>query len=307
MARTTHEAVTAREIARFLNSELIGEDMVISSPAALDRVRPGTVTFIKNKNVSGERDIPCLFIVPEKSEIREGESAAYIKVKNPRLAFAKTVAKFFVEKPSRGISDKASIDPGAQLAPGVSVGDYCVIEENVKIGPGTSLDHHVVIRAGTVIGKNCRIGSGTAIGHEGFGFDFEEDGTPVRLPHIGGVVIGDEVEIGAGCTIARGTLSDTVIGNRVKIDDQVHIAHNCEIGEKSVITACAELSGSVKVGERCWIGPNASIIQKISIGERALIGLGAVVTKDVEAGRKVMGLAAMELRDLIKIKKMTGR
>jgi len=138
---------------------------------------------------------------------------------------------------------------------------------------------------------------------DGFGFDFEEDGTPVRIPHIGNVIIGNNVEIGAKNTIARGTIDNTVIANNVKIDDQVHIAHNCFIGNNTIITACVEISGSVTIGENCWIGPNCSIIQKVTIGDNTTIGIGSIITKDIEANKKIMGLESLELRPLLKVKK----
>jgi UDP-3-O-[3-hydroxymyristoyl] glucosamine N-acyltransferase len=117
------------------------------------------------------------------------------------------------------------------------------------------------------------------------------------------VRIGDFVEIGAKCTVARGTITDTIVGDHVKTDDHVHIAHNCVIGARSILTACAELSGRVTVGERCWLGPNCSIMDGVRIGDGATVGLGAVVVEDVPAGRKVMGLGALDLRALIRLKR----
>ncbi len=139
-----------------------------------------------------------------------------------------------------------------------------------------------------------------------FGFDFEDNGTPIKIPHIGKVVIGNNVEIGANTTIAKATFDTTTIKNHVKIDDQVHIAHNCFIDEKTIITAQVILSGSVTIGKKCWIGPNASLIQKIKIEDNVLIGMGATVTKNIPRNSKVMGLNALPLKQLSQFKKNTG-
>ena len=136
------------------------------------------------------------------------------------------------------------------------------------------------------------------IGEEGFGFEFEEDGTPIRIPHLGGVEIGDYVEVGNFTAIARGTLKNTVIHSHVKIDNLVHIAHNCIIGSKTMVIACAEVSGSSVVGEGCWLGVGCSTMQKIRIGHNSLVGVGSVVLKDVEAGSVVAGNPAKVVRQI---------
>ena len=167
----------------------------------------------------------------------------------------------------------------------------------------TIIANNVIISDNVRIGKSCYIKSNTVIGEDGFGFDFEEDGTPFRIPHIGSVYIGNNVEIGAQNTIARGTLDNTIIEDNVKTDDQVHIAHNCKIGKNTLITACVEISGSVEIGANCWIGPNSSIIQKIKIEDNVTIGIGTIVIKDVAAKKKIMALEGLSLRNLLKLKK----
>ena len=162
---------------------------------------------------------------------------------------------------------------------------------------GTELiRNHVVIYDSTVIGNNCLIRSSTIIGEEGFGFERDKEQVPIRFPHIGRVVIGNNVEIGALSTVARGTLDDTWIGDNVKIDDHVHIAHNVHIGKNTIITACSEVSGSTSIGANSWLAPNCSIMNGISLGENVFVGLGAVVTKPVESGRVVVGNPARVLR-----------
>lgn len=137
--------------------------------------------------------------------------------------------------------------------------------------------------------------SNTVIGEDGFGFVRDDDGTPLRMPHLGTVVIGDRVEIGSLNTICRATLGQTVVENDVKTDDHVHIAHNCIIRSGALITACAELSGGVIVGRNAWIGPNSSVIQKVEIGENSFVGIGSNVTKPVQRDATVAGNPARVL------------
>ena len=153
-----------------------------------------------------------------------------------------------------------------------------------------------MISAGATIGKNCLIKSHAVMGEEGFGFELDDDGTPVRIPHLGSVVLGDEVEVGVGSIIARGTIDPTRIGDRVKIDDAVFLAHNVNIGADTLVIANAEVSGSVTIGAKCWIGPSVSILNGITIGEGSLIGLGAVVTKPVPPNVVVVGNPGRVLR-----------
>ncbi len=167
------------------------------------------------------------------------------------------------------------------------------------VGANSIIEHNVVLHSGTRIGKNCRIRSCSSIGGDGFGFERLDDGTPMRFPHLGGVVIGDNVEIGALNSIAKGALSDTFIADYVKTDSLVHIAHNCFVNESALITACAELSGGVTLGKRVWVGPNVAMMQKVTVGDDALIGLGAVVTKNVCARTIVAGNPAKKIRDIL--------
>lgn len=290
----------ASDVAQFLNSSLVGKDFCIQGVTALSDLDSYTLTFSKSNVLN--LAIPCVVLVPLSFKKSQG-NFSYIAVQNPRLAFAKVLTEFFTKKHSGKIDESVCIGENTLISKGVCVGSYSVIGNNVVIGEGTIINSHVVIGDNSIIGKNCYIKSGTIIGEEGFGFDFEEDGTPIRIPHIGNVIIGDEVEVGAKNTIARGTLGSTQIEDCVKIDDQVHIGHNCIIGTKTVITACAEISGSVYIGEKCWIAPNVSIMNKIHIGNNVKIGLGAVVTSNIEDNKKVMGIESIDLRSLLKFKK----
>lgn len=293
--------VNSKDIAIFLNAELIGKNIKINNITSLQNCKKSSIAFSKKDKF--DINVECLLLVPQTYSHIEENKFSVIKVDNPRLYFAKVIAEFFVEKTPNEIHKSSNVGNNCNIHSSVSIGMNCTIGKNVIIGKNTVINNNVVISNNTQIGSSCYVKSGSIIGEDGFGFDFEEDGTPIRLPHLGQVTIGNNVEIGACNTIARGTLDNTIISDNVKTDDQVHIAHNCNIGKNVIITACSEISGSVTVGANTWIGPNCSILQKVVIGDNVTIGIGSIVTKDIASNKKIMGLESLELRSLLKVKK----
>ena len=297
--------IKAYDIAAFLKAELSGQNITINSVSSLSNPKRNSLLFAKKSfDHKGENSflVICTKAVFEEISIKTGSS--FIVVSNPRLAFAKVVQHFFDEKTTPFIHPTVVVAEDAVIHPSVSIGAYCVVESGVSIGEGTVIKNHVVISDNVKIGKFCYIKSGAVIGEEGFGFDFEQDKTPVRLPHLGSVEIGDYVEIGSNSIVARGTLDNTEISDSVKIDDQVFIAHNVKIKRGSLLIAGAIVSGSVEINDSVWVGPNASIIQKTKIGQGAMIGLGTVVTTDVDSAKKIMGFSGVPLKTLIKFMKI---
>ncbi|EGG29031.1 UDP-3-O-[3-hydroxymyristoyl] glucosamine N-acyltransferase [Aequoribacter fuscus] len=187
-------------------------------------------------------------------------------------------------------------DAKPQVHSSVKLGENVVIENGVFVGPNTVIESNVVINRGTYIGENCLIRSNTSIGGDGFGYEREINGKPIKFIHLGGVNIGNNVEVGSNTCIARGTLGNTLIEDNVKIDNLVHIAHNCIIRNGAFIIACSSLSGGVEIGRNAWVAPNATIIQKVKVGENAMVGLGSVVLKDVENGCVVAATPARLIR-----------
>ena len=273
-------SVKASEIAEFLGAKLYGTDVVVKGVSSVDSPRPYSLLFGRHDTFTL---IPaeysnCLILansspwrIADPSKLNVG----LICISIPRLAWARVVNNFFGESNSHFY----------HRAPGPKLGEW-----QTEIRFNAEIAEHVII------GNNCLIKSGACIGQEGFGFEIDEDGHPLRIPHLGRVVIGNHVEIGCNTVIARGTIGDTVIHDYVKIDDSVFVAHNVEIGENTLVIAKAEISGSVKIARNCWIGASACIREHITVGDGALVGMGAVVVKDVEPGSVVVGNPARKIR-----------
>ena len=222
-----------------------------------------------------------------------------IQVKNPRLRFAQVINALFLKPESRGISPTAVCSSTSSISTTASIGEFTVVEDGVFIGDNVVIGHHTVICRGSVIGDRSQIGSNSVIGTTGLGFERDENFNPIRLPHLGGVVIGNDVEVGSCVTIARGTIDNTCIDNMVKIDDHVFIAHNVLIGARSILVAGCEVSGSVQIGEDCWIGPLSTIRDGVIIGRKSIVGMGAVVTKNVGDNKTVAGNPARQFQNKI--------
>lgn len=277
--------VTVSVLAGRLGLPFIGEDVEISSVTPLADAQQGGLCFSKNLFDNSQVSAGVV-ITPDKVAPRHG---AFLISDRPRLDFARARICLAEAPGFSGFETPPAIHPTARLGSNTILGKGSVVD------PNTIIQNNVVIGEGVRIGARCRNKSNTVIGEDGFGFERDEDGRPIRQVHLGSVVIGDDVEIGSLNTVCRGTLSDTVIESDVKTDDHVHIAHNCRIRRGALLTACVELSGGIDVGEYAWIGPNSSVINQVSIGDRAFVGIGANVTKSVTAGIAVAGNPARSL------------
>ena len=287
---------TFAEVARALGQDL-DNGTEVRGVSASSAPRPNTLSFVRQwsedaaATVAGNPD--TLFIVPDGA-VPDGAASSpnVVTAANPRLAYALAVRDCLRDDAEPEVASTAAVSDGAKIGDRVSIGHFCVIEDGVEIADGAFIDHHVVLRTGVSVGERTRIGSHTSVGGPGFGFEMDDEGHPVRLGHMGGVVIGSDVEIGSHVSIAQGTIEPTVISDHAKIDDCVFIAHNVHVGKSSFVIAGAEISGSVTIGERVWISPEVTVINKVSIGDDALVGIGAVVVRDVEANTVVAGVPA---------------
>lgn len=222
------------------------------------------------------------------------QSKVLIQVKNPKIALALVADEFFLTKPSPGVHPTSFIHPEAVIAPTVYIGPNCSIGK-CCILDGTRIYPNVTIYDGVSVGKNVLIQAGAVIGTDGLGCERRDDGTLIKFSHLGGVTIGDNVEIGANCQIARGALSNTIIGHGCKINGLCFIAHNCILGENVWITGNSMLAGSVRVGANATIFSSVIVREQRVIGEGSTIGMGAVVTKDVPSGETWLGNPAKKV------------
>lgn len=285
------------EIASYLNRGLIGEDLEVNGFSSLSNLADGTVAFAKKYTKEYaeilNRAHNVLAIVCAGFE---NIATPHIVSSNPRLDFLRVVGAFFTEKDIPiGIHSSANIEDGAIIGQNVSIGAHCHIGPKVKVGDNTTILPNCSIYGKVTIGCNCYIKPGVVIGGPGFGFENDENGVPVHFPHTGEVIIGNHVYIGANTTIDRATIDATIIEDNVKIDNLVHIAHNCKIQANSMIIAGAVLCGGDEIGEGSWIAPNSSIHQQVKIGKNCTVGLGSVVLKNVKEGRTVFGNPAMNI------------
>lgn len=222
-----------------------------------------------------------------------------IVVDTPRAFFSSVLEHFFYEEKSFGhISPSASIHPSVEFNTNeVNIGENVVIEAGVKLGSQVEIGHNTVILKNCVLGNQVKVGNNTTIGGVGFGYEMDESGDYKAMPHIGNVVLDDQVEIGNGVAIDRAVLGSTHLKENVKVDNLVHISHGVKIGKNSLIIANAMIAGSCEIGENVWVSPSSSIIQKTKIGDNSLIGIGSLVLKNVDDSAVVVGAPARKIKD----------
>jgi len=286
-------ATTSMTIAAGLRAAHQGPDRRVDGISPLSEPRDGALTFCVDPTSATDALVAALkvgavVLVPLNSTL-DVDGATVIEVEHPRGAFAVAVREHFAPRATPGVHPTAIVDQAATIAESASIGPFSVIGARAIVGEGTVLRAHVVVGDDVTIGRGCLIKSHAVLGEEGLGIDQDAAGDPVRIPHLGGVVLGDQVEIGSFSTVCAGTITPTMIGAHTKVDDHVHVAHNVRIGERAIIVGNAELAGSVRVGDRSWIGPNASVLNGVAVGADAMVGIGAVVTRDVADGETWFG------------------
>ena len=277
-------------------------DRTVTHPAAIGQATSDrAVTFCTATGAraselignTGAGVVLCLDGVDEST----AAGRTLIMTANPRLAFIRVVGALFTSNPIPGIDPTAVVDERADVAASATVGPFAFIGPDCRVGESTIIHGHVNVGAGAQIGNRVTIHPGTVIGADGFSYERDDDGTLVKFPHVGGVVIGDDVEIGANTCIDRGSLGDTVVESGAKVDNLVHIAHNVVVGRDALVIANAVIGGSTRIGPRAWIAPSVTLRDGIEIGHDAVVGLGSVVLKDVEPETTVAGAPARELSE----------
>lgn len=303
--------ITAAALATRLNGEVIGDGSIeLSGFASADRAQPGDLTFAEKDSYFEAADA-CQASAILVSGACTSESKVLIRVANPRVAAAHAIPLFFPpEEFAAGIHPSACIAASAEIDPSVHIGPGCVIGENVSIGAGTALiggNHiahdvqigsevrlhpNVVLYSETRIGDRTLIHAGTVIGSDGYGFVFDQ-GRHVKIPQIGNVVIGSDVEIGSNSSIDRAALGSTIVGSGTKIDNLVHIAHNVTFGEHCLIMGQCGFAGSTVFGDYCVIASQSGVGGHLKIGQQVTVGGKSGVTRDVPDKETVLGYPAV--------------
>lgn len=293
-------SITLKALVEKLGGELIGNDVEVSRVASVANAEAGHITFITDSKYRKTLSDTKASAVILAEENRAFSDLPRIVTDNPYAYFAKVSALlnpqinavFGVHTSSiigaeSKISATCAVGPNAvighqvSLADGVVVGAGCFIGDNVTIGKNTKLQPNVTIYSDSLVGANCNIAAGAVIGADGFGYA-NQDGTWVKIPQVGRVVIADDVDVGANTTIDRGALDDTVIEKGVKLDNLIQIGHNCIIGAHTVIAGCVGIAGSARIGKRCRIGGAAMILGHLEIADDVTISPGSMITRSLK-------------------------
>ncbi|MBC5834181.1 UDP-3-O-(3-hydroxymyristoyl)glucosamine N-acyltransferase [Flavobacterium sp. F372] len=313
---------TAEQIAGILEGEVIGNpNAEVYKLSKIEEGIEGSLTFLANpKYVNYIYTTAATIVIVNKTfEAEQEVKATLIKVDDAYQAFSKLLEYYNqVKLMKSGIEQPSMISEGVQYGTDLYLGSFCYLGQNVKIGnnvkiyPNSFIGDNVVIGdncvffAGvriyseTEIGNNVTIHSGTIIGSDGFGFAPQEDGTYIKVPQIGNVIIEDNVEVGSCSTVDRATLGSTIIRKGAKLDNQIQVAHNVEIGENTVIAAQTGIAGSTKIGKNCMIGGQVGIAGHLVIGDNIKIQAQSGIGKSLKDGEVVQGSPAFNYGDFAK-------
>ena len=309
--------VVASDLARIIGAEFTGvetkanEKAIIKDIASFHSASASTLVYQADpKLLVGFKIETTIIITNEAGAAAAGPKHICLVVTSPRVGFARAV-DYLISKPDFGPS-VSGISPKAIIAPETVIHPSATIMARASIGSGTVVEAGAVVHPAVTVGENCyvgsnavvshsvigdhvRIGAGSVIGEAGFGFEMTDDGV-IKIPHIGLVLIANSVSIGSSCTIDRGSLDNTIIGEHVMIDNLCHLAHNVTIGPRSIISGQCGISGSAKVGAGVAMGGQVGVAPHVIIGDSAVLTARSGVTKDVDAGEQVAGFPATSSR-----------
>jgi len=280
---------------------LLGEDVrwtsgaltgLLDKVSSLDSASPGAVAFCRYTDDRLDRAVRCdatALIIPATRPTQAVEGGpSLVAVDNPRLSFIRVASRFYEPPLQPGIHPTASVSEGAFVDPTSCIGALVTVGKNCRVGARSVLHSGVHLYPNTSVGDRVILHAGVVVGVDGFGYERDATGKLHKFPHVGGVTIEDDVEVGANCCIARGALDNTVISKGTKLDGLVHVAHNCQVGPDTLLTAQTMLAGSVTIGARVWLSPGCRILNNTTIGDDAVVGMGANVMADVGPGATVV-------------------
>ena len=315
---------TAKQIAELIQGRVEGdENATVRTFAKIEEGAPGAISFLSNPKYTHYiyETQSSVVLINEDVELEKPVNATLIRVKNAYECVAKLLQFYESMKPAKtGIDPLASISPKATVGKDVFIGAFAVIGDGAVVGDGTQIYPHTVVGDGVTIGQKCllypnvtiytgcklgnnvTIHAGSVIGADGFGFAPNTEGYN-KIPQIGIVVIEDNVEIGANTCIDRSTMGQTVIHQGVKLDNLIQVAHNCEIGENTVMSAQVGMAGSTKIGAWCMVGGQAGFSGHIQVADKTFIGAQCGVIKDTKGnGETLIGSPAMDPKMFFKAK-----
>lgn len=307
-------AMTLGEIAVRFGLELAGDpSQPVTGAASLAGAKPGTLTFctgakhraalaatratavVLPRELAGECPVAALVSPrPYAAFARIAQALHPPPAVVPGLAASASIAPSATVAGSARVGPNAVIEARAAVGERCSIGPNCVVGEGARLGDDCRLEAGVTICRGVVVGRRCTFKAGAVVGGDGFGFAPDLDGY-VKVPHLGTVRLGDDVDVGANTTIDRGTIEDTVIGDGVKLDNQVQVGHNCRIGSHTVIAGCVGISGSAIIGSRCMIGGAVGIAGHLEIGDGVVVTGYSLVSHSLPGpGMYSSGMPAIE-------------
>ncbi len=309
---------SANQIAAMVNGEIVGDpDVVVSTFAKIEEGQPGAISFLANpKYTHYIYDTLSSVVLVSRAFVPERPVAAtMIKVDDPYATVAKLLemaAQILTPSPT-GIEQPSFVADGVEIPDGCYIGAFVYIAKDAKIGKNVKIFPHCYVGQGATIdddtilypgvkvyhrchiGKRCIIHSGAVIGADGFGFAPVGD-TYAKIPQLGVVEIADDVEIGANTTVDRSTMGATRIARGVKLDNLIQIAHNCEVGQNTVMASQVGIAGSTKVGANCMFGGQVGLAGHIHVGDRVMVGAQSGIAGDVPSDSKLMGAPAIDMR-----------
>ncbi len=289
---------TAKQIAEFIQGRVEGdENATINTFAKIEEGKPGAISFLSNPKYTHYLydTESSIVLVNEDVELEKPVKATLIRVANAYECVAKLLQLYQSMMPRKtGIDSLAFVSPTAKIGKDTYIGPFAYVGDNVEIGEGCTINPHVTIYHGCKIGNRVTLHAGAVIGADGFGFAPNTDKYD-KIPQIGNVIIEDDVEIGANTCVDRSTMGSTVLHKGVKLDNLVQIAHNCEVGENTVMSAQVGLAGSTKIGSWCMAGGQAGFAGHIHVADKTFVGAQCGVIGDTKGnGEQLIGSPAMD-------------
>ena len=302
---------TARQIADFIGGRVEGnEQAAVHTFAKIEEGQEGAITFLSNpKYTHYIYDTKAtIVLVNDDLQLEHPVSCTLIRVKNAYECVAKLMQMYAQTLPKKtGIDPLAFVSPSAQIGEDVYIGPFAVIGDGVKIGDGSRIYPNVTIYDSCQIGKNVTIHAGAVIGADGFGFAPNTEGYD-KIPQLGIVVIEDNVEIGANTCVDRSTMGQTIIHKGVKLDNLIQVAHNCEIGENTVMSAQVGMAGSTKIGAWCMVGGQAGFSGHIKIADKTFVGAQSGVISNTKGdGEQLIGAPAVNPKIYFKARALDAK